>query len=80
MGEIVKKEILIDGEYITLGQLLKEESIISSGGQAKWFLRETAVDVNGEPENRRGKKLRDGDNVSVPDVGLFFIRSKQESE
>ncbi|WP_191982088.1 S4 domain-containing protein YaaA [Lentilactobacillus curieae] len=76
----MKKEILIDGEYITLGQLLKEESIISSGGQAKWFLRETAVDVNGEPENRRGKKLRDGDNVSVPDVGLFFIRSKQESE
>jgi len=80
VGEIVKKEVLIDGEYITLGQLLKEESVISTGGQAKWYLRETAVDVNGEPENRRGKKLRDGDNVSVPDVGLFFIRSKQDSE
>ncbi|GAY72465.1 S4 domain-containing protein YaaA [Lentilactobacillus kosonis] len=76
----MKKEVLIDGEYITLGQLLKEESVISTGGQAKWYLRETAVDVNGEPENRRGKKLRDGDNVSVPDVGLFFIRSKQDSE
>ncbi|WP_268912196.1 S4 domain-containing protein YaaA [Lentilactobacillus sp. SPB1-3] len=76
----MKKEILIDDEYITLGQLLKEEAIISTGGQAKWYLRETAVDVNGEPENRRGKKLRDGDNVSVPDVGMFFIRSKQENE
>jgi ribosome-associated protein YbcJ (S4-like RNA binding protein) len=35
VGEIVKKEILIAGPYMTLGQLLKEEAIISSGGQAK---------------------------------------------
>ncbi|WP_283679603.1 S4 domain-containing protein YaaA [Lentilactobacillus sp. Marseille-Q4993] len=75
----MKKEIVIDGPYITLGQMLKEESIISSGGQAKWFLKETAVEVNNEPEDRRGKKLYDGDTVSVPDVGLFFIRSKQDS-
>jgi S4 domain protein YaaA len=80
VGEIVKKEIFIDGPYITLGQLLKEEAIISSGGQAKWYLKETAVNVNNEPDNRRGRKLSDGDKVEIPDVGLFFIRSKQESE
>ncbi|EHO50448.1 S4 domain protein YaaA [Lentilactobacillus kisonensis DSM 19906 = JCM 15041] len=80
MGEIVKKEILIDGPYITLGQLLKEEAIISSGGQAKWFLKENAVNVNDEPDDRRGRKLYDGDHVEVPDVGLFFIHLKQESE
>lgn len=50
----MKKDVFIDSPYITLGQLLKEESIIASGGQAKWFLRETAVNVNDEPDNRRG--------------------------
>ncbi|WP_407657811.1 S4 domain-containing protein YaaA [Levilactobacillus suantsaii] len=62
---------------MTLGQMLKEESIISTGGQAKWYLRETTVMVNDEPDNRRGRKLYPGDTVAVPDVGLFFIRSKQ---
>jgi len=34
------KEFKLTSEYITLGQFLKEESIISSGGQAKWYLQE----------------------------------------
>ncbi|GAA3621181.1 S4 domain-containing protein YaaA [Secundilactobacillus similis DSM 23365 = JCM 2765] len=72
----MKKEVLIKPPYMTLGQLLKEESVVSSGGQAKWFLKEHAVDVNGEPDNRRGRKLYPGDTVDVKDVGLFFIRLK----
>ncbi|MCI1554399.1 MAG: S4 domain-containing protein YaaA [Levilactobacillus sp.] len=73
----MKKEVFIETPYITLGQLLKEESVISTGGQAKWYLRENTVDVNDEPDNRRGRKLYPGDTVAVPEVGLFFIRSKQ---
>jgi len=73
----VKKEVFIETPYITLGQLLKEESIISTGGQAKWYLRENTVNINDEPDNRRGRKLYPGDTVEVPDTGLFFIRSKQ---
>lgn len=76
MGEVLKKNVFIDTEYITLGQLLKEEDIVSSGGQAKWYLKDNAVKLNDEPEDRRGKKLYDGDNVEVIDVGLFFIRKK----
>nr|WP_054606005.1 S4 domain-containing protein YaaA [Apilactobacillus zhangqiuensis] len=76
MGEVLKKNVFIDTEYITLGQLLKEEDVVSSGGQAKWYLKDHAVKLNDEPENRRGKKLYDGDNVEVIDVGLFFIRKK----
>ncbi|WP_260117045.1 S4 domain-containing protein YaaA [Nicoliella spurrieriana] len=74
----MKKTVFISTPYITLGQMLKEETIVSSGGQAKWYLRENTVLLNDEPENRRGKKLYDGDNVSVPDVGMFFIRAKQD--
>lgn len=76
MGDTVKKEFFIKDEYITLGQLLKEEAIIGTGGQAKWYLKENAVSVNDEPDDRRGRKLYPGDNVFVPEVGLFFIRSK----
>ena len=59
------KEFKVTSEYITLGQFLKEESIISSGGQAKWYLQENPVLVNGVKENRRGKKLRFGDKLEV---------------
>lgn len=42
------KDIEIDVEFVTLGQLLKMTDAISSGGMAKWFLHENDVYVNGE--------------------------------
>lgn len=65
-----KKIITIEEEFITLGQLLKYESIISSGGMAKWYLSEFPVTLNGEPENRRGKKLYNGDVISLLNENL----------
>lgn len=59
--------IFIDDEYITLTQFLKKIDLISSGGQAKFFLQETAVFVNNELEDRRGKKLYSGDVVRIDD-------------
>lgn len=69
-------EVIIDTPYITLGQLLKEENIISSGGQAKWFLRETIVLVNNEHDDRRGRKLYPDDTVEVPEAGTFVVRAR----
>jgi ribosome-associated protein len=66
-------ELRIDSEYITLGQALKMTDTISSGGMAKWFLSEHEVFVNGEVEDRRGKKLRHGDVINIPGVGRFRI-------
>lgn len=65
--------VKIDTEYITLTQLLKLIDLISSGGMAKWYLEENAVFVNGEREQRRGKKLRSGDLVEIAGVGEFKI-------
>ncbi|GMA67322.1 hypothetical protein GCM10025884_09490 [Leuconostoc gelidum subsp. gelidum] len=59
------KNIKITTEYITLTQLLKEENIISSGGQAKYYLMDFPVLLNGETENRRGKKLYNHDEITV---------------
>ena len=53
------------GEYIALAALLKASGIAASGGAAKALLAEGNVRVNGEPESRRGRKLRDGDEVTV---------------
>ena len=58
-------KITITTEYITLGQFLKLARIISNGGDAKIFLMTTSVYVNGELEQRRGKKLRNDDVVKV---------------
>ena len=64
---MVQKSIKLrkDEEYITLGVLLKVAGIIDTGGQAKFFLSENTVLVNGEEENRRGRKLYRGDVIEV---------------
>lgn len=58
-------KITITTEYITLGQFLKLARIIQNGGDAKIFLLTTAIYVNGELEQRRGRKLRPSDIVKV---------------
>lgn len=63
----MKKEIFLKTPYITLGQLLKIADFISSGGQAKLFLAEHDVYVNGELDSRRGKKLYPKDVVQISD-------------
>ena len=59
------KPLKITTPYITLQQLLKIEDIISSGGEAKFYLAENPVLVNGELENRRGRKLYPKDVIKV---------------
>ncbi|NLL67156.1 MAG: S4 domain-containing protein YaaA, partial [Clostridiaceae bacterium] len=55
--------IFINTEFIKLDQFLKLSDVISSGGEARSFISENMIFVNNEPENRRGKKLRNGDIV-----------------
>jgi len=62
--------VRIRGEGITLGQLLKLAGVIDSGAEAKSFLRNEQVWVNGEAEARRGKKLTLGDVVRVGELEL----------
>ena len=64
---MIKKttEITINTEYITLGQFLKLADIIESGGEAKFFLAQNEVKIDGEIDNRRGRKLRGGEIVEI---------------
>ncbi|MBQ0065668.1 MAG: S4 domain-containing protein YaaA [Firmicutes bacterium] len=57
-------------EFIKLDQLLKACDVVYSGGQAKEYLATHQVLVNGEEENRRGKKIRVGDVVETEDLRI----------
>jgi ribosome-associated protein len=59
------REVAIRGDMIRLGQLLKLAGIVDTGGELKALLAETDVLVNGELEDRRGRQLHDGDEVTV---------------
>lgn len=67
------KTIEISTAHIALGQFLKLAGCIQTGGEAKAFLQTTPVVINGEPDQRRGRKLVPGDIVQVEGCGTFTI-------
>jgi ribosome-associated protein len=52
-------------EPITLAQFLKVVQVADTGGQAKHLVREGRATVNGEAEDRPGRKLAEGDIVAI---------------
>ena len=77
MMKMHKNEVYIIDEYITLAQLLKKESIVSSGGEVKPFLAETTVLLNDNIVNQRGKKLYPEDVVEIENIGVYVIKQTQ---
>jgi ribosome-associated protein len=67
------REIAIRGDTIRLGQLLKLAGLIDAGGQARAYLAEHGVLVNGEAEGRRGRQLHPGDEVRAEDQVLRLV-------
>lgn len=67
------KKIVIHSGYIKLDQFLKLADCVSTGGMAKALLQEGYVQVNGEVEERRGRKLYPGDKIEVQDNGVFEV-------
>jgi len=67
-------EITLRDEFIKLGQALKLAGLVESGVEGKILIEDGEVQVNGETETRRGKKLRDGDQVTLRGT-TFTVRS-----
>ena len=55
-----------------LDQFLKWKNLVSSGGEAKIFIKSGSVKVNGVIETRRGRKLNKGDKVIFLKTELLF--------
>jgi len=73
------KNIPIESEYITTGQLLKFAGIIQNGGEAKIFLSSNLVRVNHEPDQRRGRKLYPGDLIEINQKIQLLIQKQNEN-
>ena len=56
-------DVPIRDESIRLGQFLKLADLVESGSDAKELISDGEILVNGEPETRRGRRLRIGDIV-----------------
>ena len=57
----------LEGEFITITQLLKALDYIGSGGEAKYFLFEHVVLLNDTEIYEKKKKIKKGDVVTVND-------------
>ena len=57
-------KITIRDDFIKLGQAMKLAGLVETGVEAKYEIEEGRVTVNGEPENRRGRKLYKGDSFT----------------
>ena len=69
MKVVVKRKentvpVVITTEFIKLQDAMKYANIVYSGGEAKAFIQEGEVEVNGEVCTMRGKKLRCGDKFT----------------
>lgn len=71
------QEILINSDFIKLGQLLKLAAIADSGVHAKILIANEEVKVNGEIETRRGRKIKHKDIIEVEGYESITVISEQ---
>lgn len=63
-----------EDEFIKLGQALKKAGLVDSGVEAKMVIQDGLVEVNGEVEVQRGKKLHGGEIVSYHGETVKIVR------
>ena len=66
-------EIKIRDEFIKLGQALKAADLVSSGVEAKIVVQDGQVEVNGEVDTRRGRKLVPGDMITFDGKSVKIV-------
>ena len=58
------EKVIIRDDFIKLGQAMKLAGMVGSGVDAKMLIQDGQVEVNGEVEYQRGKKLHEGDVIT----------------
>ena len=67
-------EIKIRDEFLKLGQALKLAGVVEDGVEAKYAIQDGLVQVNGEVDQRRGRKVYEGDVITFEDQEIKVIR------
>ncbi len=76
--EHTKEKVEIKTDFIQLQAFLKFMGIAETGGQAKEFIQDGIIRVNGEVCTARGKKLRNGDIVSAFSVDYEIVKNNED--
>ena len=76
--EHTKEKVEIKTDFIQLQAFLKFMGIAETGGQAKEFIQDGIIRVNGEVCTARGKKLRNGDIVSAFSVDFEIVKNNED--
>ena len=71
--------IQIRTPFIKLEQLMKLAGLVDTGGLAKGIIQDGCVSVNGEVCTMRGKKIRNGDVVTVEDYAVTVEAPAEET-
>ena len=64
------RDVEITKEPVELYKILKFEGLAASGGEAKAVIAEGLVLVNGETENRKRRKIVNGDTIEFGEARL----------
>jgi ribosome-associated protein len=67
------RDVVVRGDDIRLGQLLKLAGLVDSGADAKAVLEAGQVTVGGRVETRRGRQLTAGDVVALGDARVRVV-------
>jgi len=62
-----KQTFTLKDEFIRLDDLLKLTGCVQTGGQAKVLIQSGYVTLDGETCTMRGKKLRGGEVIAIPE-------------
>ncbi|MBQ6849327.1 MAG: RNA-binding S4 domain-containing protein [Clostridia bacterium] len=64
-----KQPFTLKAEFIRLDDLLKLTGCVQTGGMAKVLIQSGGVTLDGEVCTMRGKKLRGGEVIAIPELG-----------
>lgn len=67
-------KITIKDDFIKLGQALKLAGVVEDGVEAKYVIQDGLVKVNGEVDERRGRKVYAGDTISFKGKDIQVVR------
>ena len=75
-AERKSEDVVISTDFIRLDSFLKFKGIAMTGGEAKSFVQDGIVKVDGEVCTARGKKLRQGNTVSIFSVDYHIKKNE----
>lgn len=73
------EKVYFKDEFVTLNQFLKIAGIAYTGGEGKEMIQEGIIFVNDEQEIRRGRKIRNGDEIKISGFDTVYVAVVTES-